>query len=58
MAGKRKAYTKLLCSECKNINYATHKSLQQNRTEGEQKIEIKKFSKHSRKHKVPKKSKK
>ncbi|MCH7828433.1 50S ribosomal protein L33 [Patescibacteria group bacterium] len=58
MAGKRKAYARLLCQECKNINYATHKSLMRDRKEGEQKLEFKKFCKHCRKHTLHKESKK
>jgi len=40
MAAKRKAYTKLQCTSCKEINYFAHKSLLKNRKEGEQRSEL------------------
>jgi len=48
----------MLCSDCKNINYAAHKSLMKMRKEDEQKLEFKKFCKHCKKHTLHKESKK
>ena len=50
MPAKRKAYSKMQCGGCKNINYFAHKSLMKKRKEGEQKLEAKKFCKHCKKH--------
>ena len=58
MATKRKAYTKMMCGECKKINYFAHKSKMLKMKEGEQKLEFKKFCSTCRKHTVHKEGKK
>jgi len=51
---KRKAFIKLICSECKRINYYTHKSKKM----AEKKLELKKFCNWCRKHTLHKEAKK
>ncbi|MDA1337656.1 MAG: 50S ribosomal protein L33 [bacterium] len=58
MAAKKKPYVRLACKDCKNLNYATHKSLLRNRKEGEQKLEFKKFCNTCKKHTLHKENKK
>ena len=58
MATKRKTYTKLMCAECKKVNYFAHKSKMVKMKEGEQKIELKKFCRQCRKHTPHKETKK
>ncbi|MCH7552092.1 50S ribosomal protein L33 [Patescibacteria group bacterium] len=58
MASKRKPYIRLMCQDCKNLNYATHKSLLRNRKEEDKKLEFKKFCNHCKKHTLHKESKK
>ncbi|MDP2736057.1 MAG: 50S ribosomal protein L33 [bacterium] len=58
MATKRKTYTKLQCSACKEINYAAHRSLMKKRKEGDQKLELKKFCRHCKKSTVHKETRK
>jgi large subunit ribosomal protein L33 len=48
MAKKKKPFLKLQCKECKEINYFTKKS-KKLESEGE-KLELKKFCRHCRKH--------
>ncbi|MDD3399445.1 MAG: 50S ribosomal protein L33 [Candidatus Paceibacterota bacterium] len=50
---KRKAYTKLQCQECKQINYNSHKSKNL-----EEKLELKKFCRFCKKHTPHKETKK
>jgi ribosomal protein L33 len=57
MATKRKAYTKMMCAECKKVNYFAHKSKMSKIKEGEQKLEFKKFCGQCRKHTPHKESK-
>ena len=45
---KRKDYAKMVCSDCKSINYFIHKA--RPKAEGEIKLELKKFCKGCRKH--------
>jgi len=53
----KKPFIKLQCSECKRINYYTHKSKGKTGA-GEKKLELKKFCKWCRKHTVHKETKK
>jgi len=56
MAKKKKAFLKLKCSVCKEINYFTKKTKKME-TEGE-KLELKKHCKNCRKHTIHKEMKK
>ena len=58
MATKRKAYTKMMCAECKKVNYFAHKSKMVKMKEGEGKLEFKKFCRHCKKHTPHKETKK
>jgi len=51
---KKKAFSKLQCTVCKEINYFTKKS----KAAAEKKLELKKFCKRCRKHTVHKEGKK
>lgn len=54
MAKKKKAFVKLQCSDCKNVNYFVNKS----KGVVEKKLELKKFCKGERKHTIHKEGKK
>ena len=58
MPAKKKPYTKIQCTVCKEINYFTHKSKMSKMKEGEGKLEFKKFCKHCRKRTLLKEAKK
>jgi len=58
MAAKRKPFIKLQCTECKRINYYSHKSRGKNPGGSEKKLELKKFCKWCRKHTLHKEMKK
>ena len=51
---KKKPFTKLQCTVCKNVNYFTKKS----KAAAEKKLELKKFCKWCRKHTLHKEGKK
>jgi len=50
MAAKRKAYVRMRCEGCKNINYYLHKSKLLKLKEEDQKLALKKFCAKCRKH--------
>jgi len=54
MAKSNREIVALLCSECKNQNYVTHR----NKVNMEQKLEIKKYCKKCKKHTLHKESSK
>ena len=47
-----------MCAECKKVNYFAHKSKMVKMKEGEQKLELKKFCRHCKKHTPHKETKK
>ena len=50
----KKPFVKLVCEVCKNINYYTHKSLKM----GDNKLGLKKYCNHCKKHTLHKEGKK